>query len=133
MQFSRLVSAAILAGATSLLSLAPAAAAPMMAGAAKPAVSGDVETVRYRHGWHHGYGPSYGYNRYGWRHPHGRHYGYGGAAIGGLAAGAIIGGAIANSQARAADSTASCAQRFKSYDPASGTYLGYDGRRRSCL
>ncbi len=25
-----------------------------------------------------------------------------------------------------------CAHRFKSYDPASGTYLGYDGRRRPC-
>ena len=133
MQFSRMMSAAIAAGAMSLLSLTPVAAAPTMAGAAKPAVSGDVETVRYRHSWHHSYGPSYGYHRYGWRH-HGydRHYGYGGAAIGGLAAGAIIGGAIANSQARAADSVASCAQRFKSYDPASGTYLGYDGRRRSC-
>jgi len=25
-----------------------------------------------------------------------------------------------------------CEQRFKSYDPASGTYLGYDGERRAC-
>jgi hypothetical protein len=25
-----------------------------------------------------------------------------------------------------------CAQRFKSYDPASGTYLGYDGIRHPC-
>ena len=25
-----------------------------------------------------------------------------------------------------------CAQRFRSYDPASGTYLGYDGRRHPC-
>jgi hypothetical protein len=25
-----------------------------------------------------------------------------------------------------------CARRFKSYDPASGTYLGRDGRRHSC-
>ncbi|MDD1535895.1 MULTISPECIES: BA14K family protein [unclassified Bradyrhizobium] len=30
------------------------------------------------------------------------------------------------------DSSAYCAQRFKSYDPASGTYLGYDGRRHPC-
>lgn len=28
--------------------------------------------------------------------------------------------------------SAYCAQRFKSYDPASGTYLGYDGRRHPC-
>jgi hypothetical protein len=25
-----------------------------------------------------------------------------------------------------------CAQRFKSYDPGSGTYLGYDGARHPC-
>jgi BA14K-like protein len=27
---------------------------------------------------------------------------------------------------------ASCAQRYHSYDPASGTFLGYDGRRHVC-
>src|SRR5882724_7296888 len=26
----------------------------------------------------------------------------------------------------------SCAQRYRSYDPASGTFLGYDGHRHSC-
>jgi hypothetical protein len=26
----------------------------------------------------------------------------------------------------------SCAQRYHSYDPASGTFLGYDGHRHSC-
>ena len=25
-----------------------------------------------------------------------------------------------------------CSQRFRSYDPASGTYLGYDGIRHPC-
>ena len=25
-----------------------------------------------------------------------------------------------------------CSQHYRSYDPASGTYMGYDGRRRSC-
>ena len=25
-----------------------------------------------------------------------------------------------------------CAQRFRSYDPSSGTYLGYDGQRHPC-
>jgi hypothetical protein len=28
--------------------------------------------------------------------------------------------------------TSSCAQRHHSYDPASGTFLGYDGHRHSC-
>jgi hypothetical protein len=53
-----------------------------------------------------------------------------------LAAGAIIGGAIARSQAQApaypAGEVSYCSQRFKSYDPASGTYLGYDGLRHPC-
>lgn len=30
------------------------------------------------------------------------------------------------------DPDAYCAQRFRSYDPASGTYLGYDGIRHPC-
>jgi len=30
------------------------------------------------------------------------------------------------------DGVAYCAQRFRSYDPASGTYLGYDGLRHPC-
>jgi hypothetical protein len=30
------------------------------------------------------------------------------------------------------DSPAYCAQRYRSYDPASGTYLGYDGLRHPC-
>lgn len=55
----------------------------------------------------------------------------------GLATGAIIGGAIAQSQAQAApvygsNTAAYCAQRYRSYDPASGTYLGYDGLRHPC-
>ena len=33
-----------------------------------------------------------------------------------------------------ADGDASyCAQRYRSYDPASGTYLGYDGLRHPCI
>ena len=62
-----------------------------------------------------------------------------GALIGGLAAGALIGGAIASQAAPApvyvepqGDATAYCMQRFRSYDPASGTYLGYDGLRHPC-
>ena len=31
-----------------------------------------------------------------------------------------------------ADDPAYCVQRFRSYDPASGTYLGYDGMRHPC-
>jgi BA14K-like protein len=30
------------------------------------------------------------------------------------------------------DAVAYCTQRFRSYDPGSGTYLGYDGLRHAC-
>jgi hypothetical protein len=99
-------------------------------------------------GWRGGYRGGYGYRR-----------GWGGAGVGvGLAAGALIGGAIAAGAnpyygygpgyygpgyysepvvvapgyAGGGDSEAYCMQRFKSYDPGSGTYLGYDGQRHPC-
>ncbi|MBA4034391.1 MAG: BA14K family protein [Bradyrhizobium sp.] len=126
MQSWKIVSAAMALGASSLISPAPAAASPMMAvaGAERLAASAQpLQTVQYRR-WHRG--PHYhgGYHR--------RHYGTGAAVLGGLAAGAVIGGAIANSQARANDAVGYCSQRYRSYDPASGTYLGYDGNRHPC-
>jgi hypothetical protein len=30
------------------------------------------------------------------------------------------------------DAVESCRQRFRSYDPSTGTYLGYDGLRHPC-
>ena len=51
-------------------------------------------------------------------------------------------GAIATASFRAFDNGASyamgertsyCEQRYRSYDPASGTFMGYDGRRRPCV
>jgi hypothetical protein len=32
----------------------------------------------------------------------------------------------------AGDAVAYCTRRFKSYDPATGTYLGFDGLRHPC-
>ena len=71
---------------------------------------------------------------------------YGCGVGAGFLAGAIIGGAIANSQQRyygpppgyyydgppPGDAVAYCMDRFKSYDPRSGTYVGYDGFRHPC-
>lgn len=60
------------------------------------------------------------------------------AGAAGLAAGALIGGAIASQQQAApavpgdADWIAYCSSKYRSFDPASGTYLGYDGRRYVC-
>ncbi|GAA3853972.1 hypothetical protein GCM10022626_26660 [[Pseudomonas] carboxydohydrogena] len=84
------------------------------------------------------------------RHGYYRRGGYGWGGVGaGLAAGALIGGAIAASQAPyyygpgpgyyapapayvEGDSVSYCMQRYKSYDPRSGTFLGYDGLRHPC-
>ena len=108
----------------------------------------NLDYVQYRRSYGYGYrgGPRYverryyAPRRYGYE-PRGYYRRDRGNALAagalGLATGAIIGGAIAQSQAQAAPvyggNTASyCAQRYRSYDPASGTYLGYDGVRRSC-
>jgi hypothetical protein len=75
--------------------------------------------------------------------------GVGAGVAAGIIGGAIIGGAIANSQPRyygpgpyypgpayyappPGDAVAYCMQRFRSYDPGSGTYVGYDGLRHPC-
>ena len=108
----------------------------------------NTDYVQYRRGYGYGYrgGPRYverryyAPRRYGYE-PRGYYRRDRGNALAagalGLATGAFIGGAIAQSQAQAApvygDNTASyCAQRYRSYDPASGTYLGYDGLRHPC-
>jgi len=76
------------------------------------------------------------YRRYrGYYGGHG--YGGGGVALGAaIIGGAIISGIIANEAARheAAQNAAiaSCSQRYQTYDPASGTYLGRDGLRHPC-
>jgi hypothetical protein len=94
------------------------------------------------------------------RHGYGYRRGWGpGAGVGiGLAAGALIGGAIAAGSnpyyygpgyyggpayypapapvvvapGYGGDAEAYCMQRYRSYDPASGTYLNYDGNRYPC-
>lgn len=76
-----------------------------------------------------------------------------GAIIGGIAAGAIIGGVIANSNRGYAapgyyepapvyaprpsygpppDAVSYCMQRYRSYRPETGTFVGYDGIERPC-
>lgn len=56
------------------------------------------------------------------------------AGLFGLAAGAIIGGALSqNANAGGYDANDRyCAQRYRSYDPVSNTFVGYDGRRHFC-
>ncbi len=146
---SKALAVALLA-ATSSWGAGSAGAAPLGAPLGLQDASGPaVQTVAWRGGFGRG-----GWGG-GWRG--GRGFGWGGAAAG-LAAGAIIGGAVAASQpwygydydyspgyysygyapggyvatAPGGDDVAYCEQRFRSYDPASGTYLGYDGLRHPC-
>jgi len=56
-----------------------------------------------------------------------------GAAIGAGVAVGVIGGMIAADQARRYNSAVEyCMQRFRSYNPETGTYIGFDGRERPC-
>lgn len=98
----------------------------------------------YRGGYRGASRGGYGVYRGGYR---GRYYGPG-VGIGlGLLSGAIIGGALTAPYygpgyyapaprvyygAPVDGGIAYCMRRFKSYDPASGTYLGYDGLRHAC-
>jgi len=133
MKPGKIIASAFVLGTLSLAAVPLAAAAPLMpvAGSERLAVSGQpVTEVQYRRGFR---GPHHDHHRHHGYHGHRRGVGAG-AVIGGLAAGAIIGGAIASSQAQAQANQAAayCAQRYRSYDPASGTYLASDGYRRSC-
>jgi hypothetical protein len=120
------------AGALSVAAL-PVTAAPLSSSAANlhPAKTSVVEQVRWRGG---------------------------GAVIGGIAAGMILGGIIASSPYYYGgpyyygpppyyapspyyygpgpygppDWEAYCASRYRSFDPESGTYMGYDGVRHPC-
>ena len=94
----------------------------------------------------------YGYGRGYYGRGYRRGYGGGGAAAGiaGLAAGALIAGAIASQAAPAPaygygpgapvgnvyghdpQAVQYCASRYRSYDPASGTFLASDGVRYAC-
>ena len=112
----------------------------------------------YRNGGYgHGQG-GYGHGQGGYGYPQGG-YGYGvGAGVAGLAAGALIGGAIASQNqgyypvnsypvysspgyvysdaapvmVNNGNAVSYCEQTYRSYDPASGSYLGYDGFRHAC-
>jgi hypothetical protein len=120
-RLSTLAAAALIA-----MSIAPfaniASAMPIVdALAIKNAAPTNIETVQWR-----GRGRRGG----GW--------GIGAGFLGGM----IIGGMLASpyyygpgpnyGPGYGGDAVGYCVQRFKSYDPRSGTYLGYDGLRHPC-
>jgi BA14K-like protein len=126
-----------------------ASAAPMTGALAlKNAVPANVESVQFR-GWgwgvgaglvagaiiggalanpyYYGPGPYYAAPGPYYAAPGPYYYGAPPPAYYGAPAGPAYGGAPV-----AGDAVAYCRQRFRSYDPASGTYLGYDGQRHPC-
>jgi|SRR5690349_5648058 len=129
--------------AAGTLALAGAASAAPGTGAfaIRNAAPQTVDTVRWGGGWHGG-------------HWHGGGWGWGVGA--GIATGALIGSALAAPyyyggyypyggyyggdpgyyaepyEGGGDDGTAYCMQRFRTYDPRSGTYMGNDGRRHPC-
>ena len=125
-----------LVGATVLLSALPASASPMQA-RTLPRIDQAYPNESYAQYYRRGYRPYY-------RHHH--HHGGNGAAVAagvaGLAAGALIAGAIANqAQAQPAPPppgtvdpqlAAYCARKYRSYDPATGTFLATNGMRYVC-
>lgn len=89
----------------------------------------------YGPGYGPAYGPRYGYRNCGWGNCNNNN----GAAVAAGVVGGLMLGAAAASAANAANSAprpgnwaAYCASRYRSFDPASGTYLGYDGLRHPC-
>lgn len=139
----RIASTALLAAFIPLLAL-PAAAAPLAPSSTlQNATALSVEQVQYRHGGR-------GYRRVG--------PGIGLGIAGALIGGAIIGatqpsypyyrrggyyaypsyypgyypGYAAVAPYPIGDAVAYCMRRFRSYDPMSGTYLGFDGYRHAC-
>lgn len=123
-----------------------AAAMPVGGLAIKNAAPAAVESVQWRRGWggvgagfvagaiiggalaapRYGYGYGYGpyYPAPYYAPPPPAYYGPPPAVYGGPAPG--YGAPVAG------DAVAYCSQRYRSYDPASGTYLGYDGLRHPC-
>jgi hypothetical protein len=137
MRSPQIIAVALVAAAMPWLT-ASAGAAPMSSPLGLKNVGSSVETVQYRRGWRGGgfVGPAIagaiiGGAIIGATQPYG-YYGYGGYGPGyAYAPGYGRGYAVAPSYADG-DEVAYCQQRFRSYDPASGTYLGYDGLRHPC-
>ncbi|SHF27854.1 BA14K-like protein [Kaistia soli DSM 19436] len=139
------------AGLAAALAVAGIAAVPAVAQADGVRADGSFDVAQNYHrgnGWQRGPGWNNGPRHPGWRGP--GYYprpGYRGnyyynnynsalaAGVFGLAAGAIIGGAVANNnqQRYANDYIAYCSQRYRSFNAATGTYTGYDGRQYRCV
>lgn len=140
------LSAAVVAG--TLGAVPQAVAQPVRAGLAPlsahvPSVASEAQARRYRPGpqVRPGWRPPPPQYHARWGRPYWRNGGWYyrnnngawiAAGLAGLALGAAAGAAAAQSGPRYDDAVAYCMQRFRSYDPRTGTYLGYDGLRHPC-
>jgi hypothetical protein len=134
-----MLAAALICGAS--LALAPNTASAMPAShalALKNAAPGQVETVRWG-GWGWGLGgfaagaiiggalaSPYYYGGYGPAYYPAPYYGYAAPYPAPYPPPAYYGGGPAG------DDVSYCAQRYRSYDPRTGTFLGFDGARHPC-
>jgi hypothetical protein len=123
----------IVAAAAFALAGATAQAAPLgpstASGIAAAAETGGATVTQvqyYHHRRHYGHRGYRGYRR------HHHHNNDAGAAVAGGIIGLALGAMIAGSAAQNSNAVQYCASRYRSYDPRSGTYLGYDGVRHPC-
>jgi hypothetical protein len=127
-----------LAGAAVLVSALPASASPLQ-DRPLPQIDQAYPNESYAQYYRRGYRPYYR-DRYYYRRGNGSAVA---AGVAGLAAGALIAGAIANqAQAQPAappppgtidpQMAAYCARKYRSYDPATGTFLATNGMRYVC-
>ena len=153
---SKAIALALMVAASPCLA-APAGALPISSRVAlQDAASAPVETVQYRRGWRGGRGVGIGAGFFAGAiiggaiagsQPYGYGYGSGPYGYSGYAApGYVQPGYADQGYAGQGDiddgyvavapggggGAAYCAQRYRSYDPASGTFLGFDGLRHPC-
>jgi hypothetical protein len=136
----KILAVALMAASAPWLATAAAAAPISSPLALQNAVTPSVATVQYRReGWHGGHrGRFVGAGIAGATQPYGYGSGYAYGPTYGYSPGYAYApdydeGYVAASPSYAGGSeVAYCQQRFRSYDPASGSYLGFDGLRHSC-
>ena len=135
---TRKITAVLLAASVASIT-SVAAAAPMNGLAIKNTAPSNVETVQFRR-----WGPAVGAGfvagaivggmlaaPYG---PYGPYYGPGPYYVGPgpYYPAPYVAGPVVRPGPVYGDAVAYCMRRFRSYDPRSGTYLGYDGLRHPC-
>lgn len=113
---------------------APVTAAPAspqaLSSIGKSAQAGsNIVDVQRRGGWRGNRG--FRGNRFRGGRGYGRRGSNAGAIIGGLVAGALIAGAVRESRASSGDFER-CEATYRSFNPRTGTYVGYDGVERVC-